>query len=101
MKSLFVDENDQLKISDYWINDLFEKNIFTLANLDSLEDENMIKDKNFAISFLKKMLLGKESVKETQIYQNFPENLQTFIEKITENKINSLEDFMVGFFFKK
>lgn len=94
--SILIDKNECLKISDFWLKDLFEIKIHTVIDVKKnqiLDDE--LKDVEFAIGFLKKMLLGNESLNDNKIYQCWPESLKIFIQQITENKINSLEDILV------
>ena len=95
--SLLIDKNNCLKLSDYWMKDLCEYNLYTLTSLDNANSEGQLKDKNFTVSLLKKMLFGNEnkSVTNIAIYESWPEELHKFIEKITDNQINSIDDMMV------
>jgi len=77
--------------------DLFDHDISTLTNLEDAELDSKHKDMNFAILLLRKMLLGNESIKESKLYEDWPESLQNLIEKITDNKMTTIEDFLVNF----
>jgi len=97
VRSVFVDEKNNLKIWDFWMKDLFDHDISTLTNLEDAELDSKHKDMNFAILLLRKMLLGNESIKESKLYEDWPESLQNLIEKITDNKMTTIEDFLVNF----
>ena len=97
--SIFIDEKDNMKISDYWIKDLIDQNTFSLSDLEDTHSEGKLKDKKFILALLKKMLWGNEPIKDLNFNENWPNSLHKFIEKIKNNEIESIEDMMVFILF--
>jgi len=96
--SIFIDEKDNLKISDYWIKDLLDQNNFSPSDLKDTNSDGKLKDKKFILALLNKMIWGNEPVKDSSRQENWPDSLHKFIDKIKNNEIESIEDMMVCFY---